>query len=177
MEATEPARNTPADNSSSTEISSSWTWGFCSSPLLDVAVKRGEHLLGGIEGPVGPTLLVVLETLGDTPVDEGFRGKDDPWRKTSRCDRWRWPQAYRIEQRIVGSHSIGSLVWRPWPEKSGMCRKPSPTSSQCHFLMTYLKQLVPVPQPHCQQITGVSWAASWRQGIRNGIFHDSLFPI
>ena len=41
-------------------------------------MKRGEHLLGGIEGPVGPTLLVVLETLGYTTVDEGFRGKDDP---------------------------------------------------------------------------------------------------
>jgi hypothetical protein len=43
--------------------------------------------------------------------------------------------------------------------------------------MTYLRELVPIPQPHCQQITGVSWATSWGRGVRNGIFHDSLFPI
>ena len=36
---------------------------------------------------------------------------------------------------------------------------------------------MPVQRPHCQQITGVMWAESWRRDIRKGIFHDSLFPI
>src|SRR6266404_6295528 len=36
---------------------------------------------------------------------------------------------------------------------------------------------LPVHRPHCQQIPGVVWAASWRRDIRKGIFHDSLFPI
>ncbi len=38
-------------------------------------------------------------------------------------------------------------------------------------------QSVPVHRPHCEQITGVVWAESWRRDIRNGIFRDSLFPI
>jgi len=41
----------------------------------------------------------------------------------------------------------------------------------------YLIQLVPAPQPHCQQIVGIVGAVSWRRGIRNGTFHYYLFRV
>src|SRR5450755_2232808 len=40
-----------------------------------------------------------------------------------------------------------------------------------------LKLIVPIPRPHCQQITGVVGAVSWRRDIRNGTFHYYLFLI
>ena len=52
-----------------------------------------------------------------------------------------------------------------------------PQSSVSQARCRVLKSVVPVPRPHCQQITGVVWAGSWRRAIREGIFHDSLFPI
>src|SRR5713101_2122502 len=45
------------------------------------------------------------------------------------------------------------------------------------FPHDYLKQLAPVPGPHCQEVTGVVWAESSRRDVRKGIFQDSLFPI
>src|SRR5579859_5766777 len=36
---------------------------------------------------------------------------------------------------------------------------------------------MPVPEPHCPQITGVVWVESWRRDVTEGIFQDSLVPI
>ena len=41
----------------------------------------------------------------------------------------------------------------------------------------YLRQLASVPGPHCQEITGVVWAVSWRWNIRKAKFQDCLFAI
>jgi hypothetical protein len=41
----------------------------------------------------------------------------------------------------------------------------------------YLRQFASVPGPHCQQITGVVWAVSWRWSRREAKFQDSLFAI
>lgn len=41
----------------------------------------------------------------------------------------------------------------------------------------HINSPVLVPRSHCQQITGVVGAASWRRAIRKGIFHDDPFPI
>jgi hypothetical protein len=42
----------------------------------------------------------------------------------------------------------------------------------------YIKQFVPVPRPHCHQITGIVGAVSRRRVVRNRTFHyDYLFLI
>src|SRR5213080_3779863 len=47
----------------------------------------------------------------------------------------------------------------------------------CSASPEFPSRLVPVLVPHCQQITGVVWAASLTREIRQRIFQDSLFPI
>src|ERR1035437_4262407 len=37
-----------------------------------------------------------------------------------------------------------------------------------------LGKFVPVPRPHCHQITGIVGAVSWSRSIRNGTFHYYL---
>jgi len=87
-----------------------------------------------------------------------------------------WTRSGSSSNRTISLHTNSSDNLVGWGARREIQRAHSGSGA---FQQHYLKQLqlAPVPGPHCQQITGVVWAESWRRDIHKGIFHDSLFPI
>jgi hypothetical protein len=100
-------------------------------------------------------------------------------------------QRARLEQRSAAQASSTASGLEQTPSSIGLFyfqhhvrtrpRYPSPalrlTSSNSVSVPDDHINSPAVPRPHCQQITGVVCAASWRRVIREGIFHDYPFPI